>query len=272
MYRAVSCALALMCAAAVPTVGAVRVEMSSKGYAAMSEIEKSAYVEAQARQISARLSGGAPVTITPDAVRLIRRELDAYASRGGGPPRPGREPLDAVFARGRAVVPTIRRAFEAEGLPAFTGIYIAMIESEFHECLESPLGARGMFQFLPKTAERYGVAAADLCDLDRSAPAAARYVKDRRGELGFDPLGSILAVLAYNAGEKNVATALIHVHGTGASREASFWSLLAAPHGRGLPDYFVNESSRYVPLFFAAAIAGENPHDFGLDAQPLSSF
>jgi soluble lytic murein transglycosylase-like protein len=284
MYRASVpvLALALVCGAALPAPAGIVAELaeapvkaqSAKGYAAMSDSEKAAFIEARARRVSSQLSGGPSMAITPDAVRLIRRELDAYAARlEPNPAKPDRELVRAVVARGQANVPAIRQAFEAEGQAAFTGVYIAMIESAFHDCLESPMGAKGMFQFLPKTAEKYGVAASDLCDLSKSAPAAARYIRDRRGEFGADALGSALALLSYNAGKTNAeAVAKLVAGKTAAQREASFWSVLATPYGRGLPDFVVNESSRYVPSFFAAAIVGENPQDFGLDSQPLSSY
>ena len=34
---------------------------------------------------------------------------------------------------------------------------------------------------------------------------------------------------------------------------------------------FRNEGAGYVPMFFAAAIIGENPRNFGLQMQPLSN-
>jgi hypothetical protein len=275
-------ALALAVGSTLPADAAVFVEFagspartqSAKSYVSMSDAEKATYIQTKARAVSTTLTGGTSIVVNADAVRLIRRELDAYASRlEPNPAKPGREVVRAVITRGQGAVPTIRQAFDAEGQAASTGIYIAMIESAFHECAESPMGAKGMFQFLPKTAEKYGVPASDLCDLSKSAPAAARYIRDRRDEFGTDALGATLALLSYNAGKTNVETVLKHVVGkTPAQREASFWAVLATPYGRGLPDYFVNESSRYVPLFFAAAIVGENPQDFGIESRPLSTY
>src|SRR5688500_8308108 len=129
-------ALALAVGPALPADAAVFAELAgppartqdAKGYASMSDAEKAAYIQAKARTVSSALTGGASIAINADAVRLIRRELDAYASRlDPNPAKPGREVVRAVVARGQAAVPAIRQAFEAEGQVAATGIYIAMI-------------------------------------------------------------------------------------------------------------------------------------------------
>jgi len=39
-----------------------------------------------------------------------------------------------------------------------------------------------------------------------------------------------------------------------------------------LSKQFQSENFKYVPKFFAAAIIGENPQDFGLKLQPLSTY
>ena len=38
-----------------------------------------------------------------------------------------------------------------------------------------------------------------------------------------------------------------------------------------LDESFRNEGAGYVPMFFAAAIIGENPRNFGLKMEPLST-
>jgi len=51
-------------------------------------------------------------------------------------------------------------------------------------CFENKFGARGLFQFLPQTAESYGVKRAEMCDAEKMTPAAAHYIADRMAELG----------------------------------------------------------------------------------------
>jgi soluble lytic murein transglycosylase-like protein len=243
-------------------------------YAQMSKAKRVAYVEARAREVSAMLSdpGGASIAITPDAIRLIQFELDSYIGRvDSDASQPWRESMGNVLARGAANAPAIRRAFEAEGVPVVAGLYLAMIESEYNACLESPMGARGMFQFLPKTGSLYGVAPEELCDLEKAAPAAARYIRDRRAEFGTDPVGSVLALLSYNQGQGQTRQVFQTVLAMTAPEEKGqeLWSVLARPEEKGATRDV--ERTRYVPRFFAATIIGENPADFGIQGQPLSA-
>jgi len=39
--------------------------------------------------------------------------------------------------------------------------------------LSNIIGATGLFQFMPATAKRYGVAQQDMCDVSQMTPAAA---------------------------------------------------------------------------------------------------
>lgn len=233
---------------------------ASRGYLGMSEDERNDYVARRARAISASLTGGRPLAPTPEAVRMIKRELDAYASRIDSPG--DRASLSTVVARGAKAAPTINREFRRASVPVVAGLYIAMIESEFGDCPTAPSGARGMFQFLPATAKRYGVAESKLCDLRASARAAAAYLADQRKALGGGSLESALAVLSYNLGIKRVKSEIAPL--TDASRDDSLWTALASLDEA--------ERSRYLPMFFAAAIVGESPVDFGIDGAALSSY
>ena len=283
MRRSIILVLALAClATTAPAAQILDVELAmhtnapapARAYARMSKAEQTAYVERRAREVSAMLSGpgGASIQITQDAIHLIKFELDSYMNRlDSKASQPWRESLRAVLARGAANALAIRRAFEAEGVPVVTGLYLAMIESEYNECLESPMGARGMFQFLPKTGVQYGVSAEELCDVGKAAPAAARYIRDRRLEFGSDPAGSVLALLSYNQGPVQTKQVFQTVMAMTQPEEKGqeLWSVLARPEEKGATRDV--ERTRYVPRFFAATIIGENPADFGIQGQPLSA-
>jgi hypothetical protein len=85
------------------------------------------------------------------------------------------------------------------------GIYVPLIESEYIN-LQSPneVGAIGMFQFLPKTGAHFGLSAADLLDVPKSADAAARYLAGSMKTFNNDPMKEALALLSYNRGANNV--------------------------------------------------------------------
>src|SRR6266536_1532758 len=170
--------------------------------------------------------------------------------------------------RARPYVPLIARSFEARKVPVIIGIYLPVIESAYRNCYENSIGAKGLFQFLPQTAENYGVAREDMCDVENMTPAAAHYIADRMAELGEDSESVTLVLLSYNRGPEWVRNTLRELRGT-QNYERNFWTLFA--HRETLDETFRDENAGYVPRFFAAAIIGENPQNFGLPQPPLSS-
>ena len=130
------------------------------------------------------------------------------------------------------------------------------------------MGAIGMFQFLPKTGERYGLSADDLLDVGKSADAAARYITDSLDKFKDDPMKEALALLAYNRGEQQTSRDLKSLVND-QNKQCSICALNA--DRSKLDETFRSESVYYVPRFFAAAIIGENPGAFGLQSQPLSA-
>ena len=197
----------------ISILGAAVMLLSSMGgsrtYGEMSAADKVNFLEREtARAMALVAEDNQPAAVTPELLLLVKREVDDYASRtASSDERPWRDSLRSVLDRGEAYGPAIATAFKAEGLPRALGVYVAMVESEYHPCLESPMGAKGVFQILPKTGARFGLSAEDLCDAEKSAAAAARYFKALRAEFGASGRGVLLSVLAYNQGERKVCEA-----------------------------------------------------------------
>lgn len=100
------------------------------------------------------------------------------------------------------LVSLIKRIFAEKGVPGEL-IWLAEVESSFDPQAISPVGAKGLFQFMPKTAEWMGLSLRpedQRTDPARSAAAAADYLKYLFGRFESWPL--VLA--AYNAGEGRV--------------------------------------------------------------------
>jgi hypothetical protein len=250
--------ISLAITALFATLGAAGAAPARQTYSTMKPAEQVSFLEREAARASAALSeDGKPVEITADGLLLVKHEVDDYVSRlDSKDAGPWHEPLGVVLDRGGRYAPGIAKTFQAEGVPPALGIYLALVESEYNECLESPSGAKGVFQFMPSTAARFGLAAEDLCDSEKAAVAAARYLKTLRGQFGASGRGALLAVLSYNQGERAVEGAF----GGG----ADFWGTLArTPKAEG---------SRYVARILAATIVGENPSAFGLAGKPLTSY
>jgi len=238
-----------------------------KLYSQMSEDERLNFVDAQEQRISTMM-GDRPVKLNEDAVRVIKAYVDRYVARNGVSADPGSESMSVVYARARPYVPLIARSFAARKVPVVIGIYLPVIESAYRNCYENSIGAKGLYQFLPQTAENYGVARQDMCDVEKMTPAAAHYIADRMAELGEDSESLTLVLLSYNRGPESVRNTLRELRGTD-NYERNFWTLLA--HRDELDETFRSEGAGYVPSFFAAAIIGENPQTFELQMPPLST-
>lgn len=109
-----------------------------------------------------------------------------------------------VMSRSRIFEPSIIEAAQSEGIDPLILWTIAYNETRFQPWLTSPKNAKGLMQFMPATASRFGLG--DPYEPRASILAAAKYVKVL-GRLFEWRLDSILA--AYNSGEGTVAAYLI---------------------------------------------------------------
>jgi len=245
-------------------------EQANKLYQQMNQAERSVYVAEQARSIGREISGR-DYEFTRDFVTDIQTAVDQYARRIGnnGGDRLGKGDARFIVERGQAQAPTLIAIFKMRDLSPLIGLYIPWIESEYVN-IKSPnsIGAVGMFQFLPRTGQRYGLSPQDLLDVAKSADAAARYITDGIDTFKDDPMKEALALLSYNRGAKQTARDL-KILFNDQNRQCSICAL-SADRGK-LDSTFQNENVYYVPRFFAAAIIGENPGAFGLPSRPLSS-
>jgi hypothetical protein len=239
-----------------------------KFYGSMTEEEKLRFISEAEQQISAMM-GDRHVKLSDEAVVAIKTKVDRYFSRASSSSsEPGAEQLKDIYGRAPRYIPSIARAFAARKVPIAIGIYLPMIEAEYRPCFENEIGAKGLFQFLPSTAQQYGVPAGEMCNEQKMTPAAAHYLADRMAELGEDSQSLTLVLLSYNRGPEWVRDTLRDLRNT-ENFQRNFWTMFA--HRNELDETFRRENAGYVPMFFAAAIIGENPDVFGLETPPLSS-
>ncbi len=151
-------------------------------------------------------------------------------------------------ARAPALVPKLRAIFAAEGVPPEL-VWLAEAESSFNPVARSPVGAKGLFQFMPETAKSMGLSTMlpdERTDPEKSARAAARYLRNLHGRFG----NWALVLAAYNAGEGRVGRTL-------AARQAKSFTAIA--------DALPAETRMYVPKVCAliAVRAGVTPERIG---------
>lgn len=174
-------------------------------------------------------------------------------------------------AKRQGYIPKILEALDEEELPA-EFFYLAVQESNLnHEAVgpQTRFGfAKGMWQFIPSTASKYGLRVGplhnepvvdpldDRHDFAKSTRAAASYLRDI---YTTDAQASGLLVMAsYNWGERRVVKLIKTMPEN--PMERNFWQLISK-YRQKVPD----ETYDYVFSIFSAAVIGENPRLFGFD-------
>jgi Transglycosylase SLT domain len=135
--------------------------------------------------------------------------------------------------------PVLAPILREEGIPDEIAALV-LVESGGQPTALSPKGARGIWQFMPDTARRFGLTinseTDDRLDVSKSTRAAARYLRSLYVQ--FDDWS--LALAAYNAGEMVVQNAVLR---TGSKDFAFLTSQRLIPA----------ETRAYVPAVLAAS-------------------
>jgi hypothetical protein len=212
----------------------------------------------------ARIFGECELDMPPDFMAEVNKYIKYWQSSGR---------LEKAITRAQAnnYTATISRELLSEGLPP-QYFYLALQESDFDPYISGPPTrkgiAKGMWQFIPETALKYGLHLGPLVDMarpdtlddrynyQRETVAAAHYLKDLYGS---DAQGSGLLVMAcYNWGEDYVLPLVRSMPMN--PRDRNFWMLLQK-HRDKIP----KETYDYVFYIVSAAVIGENPRLFGFN-------
>ena len=157
--------------------------------------------------------------------------------------------------------------------------YLALQESDFRDEIVGPdtrYGiAKGIWQFIPETAIKYGLSIGPLVGVRAYDPrddrfnflkataAASKYISDI---YNTDAQASgLLVVASYNWGEYNIIDLIRKMPEN--PRDRNFWNLLEKSK-----DKIPKETYNYVFYIFSAAVIGENPKLFGFNFEnPLKA-
>jgi membrane-bound lytic murein transglycosylase D len=193
-----------------------------------------------------------PLTATsaPELPDVDNERVDYWVKRFTSDQRTS---FETYLDRMTSFAPLIESKLDERGMPHDL-LYLAMIESGFNPVATSPANAKGLWQFIAATAERYGLTVNhkvdDRVDPARSTDAALSYLSDL-----YDRFGSwYLAAAAYNTGENRVARVMRDVTGSERGSEEDFFAISAL-----LP----KETRDYVPRLVAAARIANAPEKYG---------
>jgi soluble lytic murein transglycosylase-like protein len=158
--------------------------------------------------------------------------------------------------------PAIQAALRQKNLPPELA-YITMVESGLDPQAESPVGAKGLWQLMPKTALAYRLRVDnqvdERTDVGKSSIAAAEYIRNLIGIFGGQS-SIMLALAAYNAGENRLMGALKKIDDP--MRNRDFWYVYRMGY---LPD----ETNEYIPRVLALMIIDRNRERYGFPADEV---
>ncbi len=162
--------------------------------------------------------------------QVVKQYIDMYANRR-------RDMVGYMLTIGEYYFPMFEEALDKYGLPLELK-YLPVIESALNPVAVSRVGATGLWQFMLRTGQGYGLQVNSLVDERRdphkSTEAAVRYLKDLYAIYG----DWNLVIAAYNCGPGNVNKAIARSGG-----KKDYWQIYY-----NLP----RETRGYVPAFIAA--------------------
>src|SRR5262245_12308154 len=209
-----------------------------------------------------RIFGECELKMPPSFVSEVKRYISYWHST---------DKLDKAVAdaENKGYDRRIARALLDQDLPPQL-FYLALQESSFDTYAVGPSTgngiAKGMWQFMPETAVKYGLRLGPLYEFNRPDPRDERHNFEKSTEAAARYLRSIyltdaqasglLVMASYNWGEGKVAH-LIHTLPNN-PHDRNFWRLLSTYR-----DEIPQQTYDYVFYIVAAAVIGENPRLFG---------
>ncbi|MDR0339385.1 MAG: transglycosylase SLT domain-containing protein, partial [Desulfovibrio sp.] len=169
-----------------------------------------------------------------------------------------RRTFERFVQRSARFLPHVRKTFAERGIPGDIA-YLCMVESGGNPVSRSPMGAAGLWQFMPSTGRRYGLTQNNWIDERRDPYKATAAASEYLLKLYQDFSNWHLAVAAYNAGEGKIGRA---VSGTGAK---DFFDLCRLDGQLDERERLREETRDYVPRLIAVAKIMRNLNRLGFE-------
>lgn len=230
----------------------------------------------------ARIFGESEFSIPAGFVRRVKETIENYWQTPSG-----RSRLASAIRRAEQEGYTsfIVKTMRERALPPEL-FYLALQESGFNVNAVGPRTrwgiAKGMWQFIPSTAQKYGLRVGPRAnervvdlqderhDFKKSTRAAARYLQTIYSTEA--QASGLLVIASYNWGEHRVVDKLEHLPGPQGIPDEALEGIPENPNERTYWRFLEEYSARmprqtkdYVLKVFSAAVIGRNPDEFGFD-------
>ncbi len=227
-----------------------KVEASQAQLAALTNRD---YVQHQIKRYSVEL--GQDPDVPPGFIDAVNGYVEEFVKYKGS--------MQQMLQRSRTMQPRIRTILASRHLPeAFC--YVAWVESRLDPTQKSPVGALGLWQFMPGTGREYKLVVDeanptrdDRTNVERSTAAAADYFATLLRDQG--PEYFMLVLASYNRGHNALDRAKQKITDPMLRSTRKYWYLV---EHELLPE----ETRNYVPKIFAVRIIAEAPERFGFEA------
>lgn len=180
---------------------------------------------------------GQQVNLDPiDRQRKLRREMGDLARASAN-----------MMQRANYFFPIVEPILEKHGIPEDFK-YLMIVESGMNPSARSPVGALGLWQFMPGTAVQYGLRVEqrldERLDVEKSTHAACRYLKDAYAKFK----DWVAVAQSYNIGQGRIMNEL---------RRQNV--------DESIDLRLVEETNRYIYRILAMKIIFTHPKNFGLN-------
>lgn len=145
--------------------------------------------------------------------------------------------IEEILGKTDFYFPMYEQVFDQYGIPVEVK-YLSVIESGLNPKATSPMGAKGLWQFMPGTAKQYKLKNNSLIDEARDPQKATRAAAAYLNNMYSEFHDWFLALAAYNCGPGNVRKAIRRTK----EGPKDFW---------GIKKYLPRETRNYVPKFIA---------------------
>ncbi|NNE68720.1 MAG: hypothetical protein HKN33_19310 [Pyrinomonadaceae bacterium] len=247
-------------------------------YSEMNDTERVEYIKMKSVPLAKSLGNKEPGNPSEESALRIKRFVDAYLERDEGKKNdskdcaPGGDIL-SIYERASQNAPTINRVFREEGASPEIGLYLAMLASEHCVCYRSERGPVGIFQLSRVFARSNRLTTSrdpnlndERCDTERASYAVTRFLKSEAEKHPADSLKELKLIMVFHIGPGSFRK---HVAARG-DEVTGFWKLVSMKPNTDRR--WTAKIADLLPRFFAAAIIGENPADFGIQIEPLSTY